>query len=85
MAGRSSPAHTNNSTFSVRMRDEDHATLDSIAKLRNVTVAELAREFILDGIRRALDPDEIERMIEQQKQQLLKAAETMRGAQLRNT
>lgn len=74
MAGRSTPSHTNNCTFSVRMRGEDHDLLDNIAKLRGVTVAELAREFILDGIRGALDPAEIERMIEEQKQHLLEAA-----------
>ncbi|MGW6730227.1 DUF6290 family protein [Nocardia sp. NPDC055029] len=72
----SSPA---TSTFSVRLLDEDYRTLASIAKLRNKSVAELAREFLLEGIRNALDPVEIERMIEEEKQRLLRAAEEMRA------
>ncbi|MCP2293975.1 hypothetical protein APR11_000379 [Nocardia amikacinitolerans] len=67
------------STFSVRLLDEDYRTLASIAKLRNKSVAELAREFLLEGIRNALDPAEIERMIEEEKQRLLRAAEEMRA------
>ncbi|WP_067470369.1 DUF6290 family protein [Nocardia amamiensis] len=73
----SSPA---TSTFSVRLLDEDYQTLTSIAKLRNKSVAELAREFLIDGIRNALDPAVIEDMIEKEKQRLLRAAEEMRGA-----
>ncbi|WP_253781730.1 DUF6290 family protein [Nocardia amikacinitolerans] len=63
----------------MRLLDEDYRTLASIAKLRNKSVAELAREFLLEGIRNALDPAEIERMIEEEKQRLLRAAEEMRA------
>ncbi|MGY5210050.1 DUF6290 family protein [Nocardia gipuzkoensis] len=77
MTKSASPA---TSTFSVRLLDEDYRTLTSIAKLRNKSVAELARDFLMEGIRNALDPAVIERMIEEEKQRLLRAAEEMRGA-----
>ncbi|MFD0361199.1 DUF6290 family protein [Nocardia sp. GCM10030253] len=80
MTKSASPRGT--SAFSVRLPDEDYQTLTSLAKLRNKSVAELAREFLLDGIRNALDPVVIERMIEEEKQRLLRAAEEMRGARV---
>ncbi|MFI6218738.1 hypothetical protein ACIBCD_42580 [Nocardia brasiliensis] len=69
-----------NSTFSLRLPPKDYRTLASVAGLRKVSIAELAREFILDGLRRALDPDEIERLMEEEKQRLLAAAAEMREA-----
>lgn len=81
MAGRSSsPQGGNTSTFSVRMREEDYTVLEQIAMLRGTSVAELAREFLLEGIRIALDPQEIERQMEERKRKLLLAAETRRAA-----
>lgn len=80
MASRApSPQGGNTSTFSVRMREEDYTVLEQIAMLRGTSVAELAREFLLEGIRVALDPQEIERQIEQRKRKLLHAAEARRA------
>ncbi|WP_326547810.1 hypothetical protein QGN32_06525 [Mycolicibacterium sp. ND9-15] len=70
----------NTTTFSLRLQPKDYEVLSSIAKLRNTSIAELARQFILDGIRASLDPLEINRMIEAEKQRLLQAAEEMRTA-----
>lgn len=85
MAGRSSsPQGGNTSTFSVRMREKDYQLLEQIAILRGAPVAELAREFLLDGIRKALDPVEIEQLMDERKRKLLEAAEAMRAAELHN-
>lgn len=65
-------------TFSVRLRPNDYRTLTSLANLRKLSVAELAREFILDGMGRALDPIEIEQQLEAEKKRLLAAAAEMR-------
>jgi hypothetical protein len=74
-----SPAK-NSITFSLRLQPKDYEVLSSIAKLRNTSIAELARQFILDGIRASLDPTEITRMIEAEKERLLQAAHEMRAA-----
>ncbi|WP_433660891.1 hypothetical protein ACQPW1_00980 [Nocardia sp. CA-128927] len=71
-------ANPTNSTFSLRLRPADYQNLMSIAGIRRMSIAELAREFILDGLRNALDPDEIERQFEEEKQRLLAAAAEMR-------
>lgn len=73
------PSEKNTATFSLRLPPRDYEILSSIAKLRNVSIAELARQFIVDGIRAALDPNEITRMIEAEKRRLLQAAEDMRA------
>ncbi|WP_433600501.1 hypothetical protein ACQPXH_01150 [Nocardia sp. CA-135953] len=85
MAGRSSsPQGGNTSTFSVRMREHHYQLLEQIAILRGVPVAELAREFLLDGIRKALDPVQIEQVMDERKQKLLEAAKAMHTAELHN-
>ncbi len=56
--------------------------LNSLANLHNKSIAELAREFIRAGIRDALDPAEIDRRIEEEKQRLMAAADEMRKAVL---
>ncbi|RDI56051.1 DUF6290 family protein [Nocardia mexicana] len=78
-----SDTHANaNTTFSIRLRPQDYRTLMSYANLRKISLAELAREFILDGLRNALDPAEIERQMEEEKQRLLHAAERLRQESL---
>ncbi|MEU1984158.1 DUF6290 family protein [Nocardia sp. NPDC019395] len=69
-----------NTTFSIRLRPKDYRTLMSYANLRKISIAELAREFILDGLRNALDPAEIEREMEAEKQRLLAYAKEIREA-----
>lgn len=63
-----------NPTFTIRMRPEDQETLNQIADLRRQTVSDLARQMILEGIQRALDPNEIDRIIEEERERLQQAA-----------
>lgn len=46
------------------LRVPRHEALRTVAYLRGVSVAEQARAFVLDGLRKALDPVEIERLYE---------------------
>lgn len=68
----------NTATFSVRLTPDQRDLLAALAKHQNTTVATLARTYVLDGIRRALDPAEITRRIEEEKTHLLRVAEEMR-------
>jgi hypothetical protein len=74
-----------NSTFSLRLRPKEFEILNSLANLHNKSLAELAREFIRDGIRDALDPEEINRRIDEEKLRLMTAAGEMRKAVLDDT
>lgn len=76
------PGTPKNSTFSLRLRPNEFEILNSLANLHNKSIAELAREFIRAGIRDALDPAEIDRRIEEEKQRLMAAADEMRKAVL---
>lgn len=78
--GGQEAAPSKNTTFSLRLKPKEFETLSSLAKFRKVSIAELARQFIREGIREALDPAEINRMIEQEKQRLMQAAEEIRAA-----
>lgn len=75
-----SDATPTNTTFSLRLRPKDYRTLMSYANLRKMSIAELAREFILEGLKNALDPAEIERQMEEEKQRLLSYAKELREA-----
>ncbi|MFE7744446.1 hypothetical protein [Nocardia sp. NPDC057455] len=68
-----------NCTFSVRFRPEDFANLTRYARLRGVSVADQARAFLLDGLKDALDPAEIERLMDEEKHRLLAYARELRG------
>ncbi|MGV9823362.1 hypothetical protein [Nocardia xishanensis] len=70
---------TPNATFSLRLRPEDYKVLTSLANLKNVSIAVLARDYILDGMARDLDPKEIQRQIDLERDRLLKAAAEMRA------
>ncbi|KAA8889880.1 hypothetical protein F3087_00690 [Nocardia colli] len=63
-----------NMTFTVRISPRDHELLTSLAAIRNQSVAELSRELLADGIRRLLDPEEIERRLDRERSRLLAAA-----------
>jgi hypothetical protein len=67
-----------NMTFTVRISPRDHELLVSLADVRNQTVAELSREILSDGIRRLLDPEEIERRLDAERTRLLAAAARIR-------
>ncbi|BBZ85377.1 hypothetical protein MABM_52930 (plasmid) [Mycobacteroides abscessus] len=79
------PDTPKNSTFSLRLRPNEFEILNSLAKLHKKSLAELAREFIRAGIRDALDPAEIDRRIEEEKNRLMAAADEMRKAVLDET
>lgn len=66
------------STFTIRISPDEHETLNQLAGLRHKTVSDLARQFISEGIGRALDPDEIDRMLEEERARLKKAAAEVR-------
>ncbi|MGW6426913.1 hypothetical protein ACWF82_29935 [Nocardia sp. NPDC055053] len=68
-----------NMTFTVRISPRDHELLTSLAAIRNQSVAELSRELLSDGIRRLLDPEEIERRIAAERARLLAAAAELRA------
>ncbi|WP_280368401.1 hypothetical protein [Nocardia abscessus] len=66
-------------TFTVRIPEKEHEMLTSLAALRKQSVAQLAREILRDGVRRLLDPEEIEKRMAEQRAVLLEAAAQMRG------
>ncbi len=66
--------------FSVRLSKEDKRLLDTVARLRETKPAVLSRQFIVEGIHRALDPAEICRQADEEKERLLAAAQTLREA-----
>ena len=70
----------NTAAFSVRLTEDQRDLLSALAKHQNVSVASLARDYVLDGIRRALDPAEITRRMEEERDRLLRAAEEMRSS-----
>lgn len=63
-------------TFSLRMpKPDQYEALRSLASLHGVSIAEQARTYILDGLRRTLDDSaEIERQFETEKRRLLAVA-----------
>lgn len=77
--GVPTPAATPNATFSLRLQPADYKALTYLANLKKLSIAELAREYILDGMRRSLDPDEIQKELDREKERLLKAAEEMQA------
>ncbi|WP_043660334.1 hypothetical protein [Nocardia thailandica] len=72
-------AKTPNATFSIRLKPGDYNVLMSLANLKNVSLAVLARDYILEGMARDLNPEEIERQIDRERNRLLKAAAEMRA------
>jgi hypothetical protein len=72
-------------TFSIRLTPPAaYYTLGRLAGHARVSKAALAREFVLDGMRKALDPAEIERLSKARLQHLLTAVAEIRqlGEQL---
>lgn len=67
-------------TFTLRIRPEDHDLLTSLAKIRHQTVSDLARDIISEGIERLLDPDEIDRAVEKERERLKAAASAVQEA-----
>jgi hypothetical protein len=65
-------------TFTMRMTQNDYDLLASLAAIFNMTIAELAREIMAEGIRDRLDPVAIDRRIEKERERLLEAANKIR-------
>lgn len=72
------PKSEHTAAFSVRLTEDQRELLTALAKHQGTTAAALARHYILDGMRRALDPDEISRRLEEEKKRLIRTAEEMR-------
>ncbi|WP_280412629.1 hypothetical protein [Nocardia asiatica] len=68
-----------NCTFSVRFHSADFDNLNRYARVQGVSVADQARAFVLDGLKNALDPAEIERLMDEEKDRLLAYARELRG------
>lgn len=66
-------------TFSLRVSPRDYELLTRLAEVHGTTLAELSRQLIHQGIRRMLDPDEIERALNAERERLLKAAEDLQA------
>jgi hypothetical protein len=59
--------------FSLRLRPRDYESLRAWAFLQRTTIAGQAEGFVVEGLRKALDPVEIERMAERNKREMLAA------------
>ena len=80
MTSKSESEKAEGVTYSIRLTKKQHELLSALAKHRNTKVAVLSRDFVLEGVRRALDPDEITLRIEEEKAHLLRVAEEMRAS-----
>lgn len=69
-----------NMTFTVRIPQELHDVLESVARILGMSAAELSRRLLGEGIRRRLDPVEINRGIDVERARLLAAAERLQEA-----
>jgi hypothetical protein len=67
-----------NCSFTVRLAPNDATIVETIAALRGVKPGVQMREMILAGMKKMLDPAEIEREIEAEKRFLLEAAARVR-------
>ncbi|WP_040713546.1 hypothetical protein [Nocardia takedensis] len=65
-------------TFEIPLSPRDYDLLTTQAAIRNQAVPELTRELLTDALHRTLDPDEIERRLDHERQRLLTAARRLR-------
>lgn len=61
-------------TFTLRVNPQDHKALVRLAALQGKPAAELAREFIAEGLQRALDTKEINTTMDEEDPMLEKAS-----------
>lgn len=61
-------------TYTVRINPRDHELIHSLAAIKNESVAEVSRQIIHDGIKRLLDPAEIDKRIAAERARLYAAA-----------
>lgn len=64
--------------FTVRIGPEYYQVLKGLAKLKQTTVAELGRNYILEGIMGDVDEESIIRKVEEYKARLLAAVKELR-------
>lgn len=67
--------------FTIRLPTESYETLVMLARLRHMTISDLTRQLVSEGLQYLLDPDEIDRMIEIEKQRLLEIARSINTTQ----
>lgn len=54
-------------SFTARVSKSTLDALETLAGLKRVSVSELVRDFITDGLERASTPEEIDKLLEQQR------------------
>ncbi|MFC9436892.1 hypothetical protein [Nocardia sp. NPDC057030] len=70
---------TAKTTLTVVISRRDHELLTSVAAIKNLRVAEQARQILSEGIRRLLDPAEIDKLLDTQRIKWLAACEAVRA------
>lgn len=63
-----SNAQSSNVSFTVRVTEQQHKALEALAGLEKMTLAELMRQFIQDGITQGLDPQRVAEKLRQQQE-----------------
>jgi hypothetical protein len=56
-------------SFTVRVTEQQHKALEALAGLERMTLAELMRQLIQDGIARGLDPQRVAEKLQQQQEE----------------
>lgn len=64
-------------TFTVRLPEKLHKLINALAVIENRSAAELSREILHDGLRRLLDPVEIDRQFAAERARIMAAVENL--------
>lgn len=64
-------------SFTVRVSEEQHQALEAIARLENLTLTELMRRLIADGITEGLNPDRVAQKVKEQQEVFRKLQESL--------
>lgn len=64
-----SNAQSSSVSFTVRVTEQQHKALEALAGLEKMTLAELMRQLIQDGITRGLDPQRVAEKLRQQQEE----------------
>jgi hypothetical protein len=66
---------TNKTTYTIRLDSREHGLLVHLARVLGTSTADLSREILSAGIKKLLDPEEIDRRMEQERLRLRAEAE----------
>lgn len=55
-------------SFTVRVSETQHQAIEALARLDEVSVAELMRRFVADGLNQGLQPERVAEKLKQQQQ-----------------